>query len=65
MDQRPENRRELKLIRGGLYKNDEIDGPVTRLGLWDQFLPLTNKRLALIFIPKLLLLAMVLYFLLG
>lgn len=54
-------RNKLTLIQGGLEASGP-EGPVTRLGLWNRFRPLTKTQLAWIFIPKFILLATVFYF---
>lgn len=38
-------------------------GPISRLGLWDNFRPLSKRHLLFLFLPKLLLLGTLLYYL--
>lgn len=59
------DRPQLRLIQGGFRAGARPIGPVgpiTRLGLWDNFRPLSTKYLLLLFVPKLLLLGTLLYF---
>ncbi|MCB0417172.1 MAG: hypothetical protein H6617_08985 [Bdellovibrionaceae bacterium] len=56
---RPNNH--LYLVKGGA--RPRVEGPVTRLGLRQNFQPLSKKHITLLFLPKLILLGLILYFL--
>jgi len=54
-------RRKFRVIEGGKKDGVEPEGPINRLGLWTNFKPLSTKHILWLFIPKVTLLAMVLY----
>ncbi|MCB0404428.1 MAG: hypothetical protein KDD51_06550 [Bdellovibrionales bacterium] len=51
----------LYLVKGG--SRPVVEGPVTRLGLRQNFRPISKKHIVLLFLPKLILLGLILYFL--
>ncbi len=56
----------LRLIVGGKSHSESVpeqEGPITRMGLWEKFKPLSKKHIAVLFLPKILLLASLLYLL--
>ncbi len=56
----------LRLIVGGKSHSEPVEklqGPITRMGLWEQFKPLSKKHILVLFLPKLLLLASLIYLL--
>lgn len=56
------------LIPGGLGQDEvdvELQGPVSRLGLWDRFPDTSPKFLAFIIVSKLLLLGSLAYWVYG
>jgi len=57
--------KKLTLLHGGLDRKPVEEGPVSRMGLWEHYKPLSKKQLALIFIPKLVLLATIIYLMLS
>jgi len=57
------NNRRFYVIQGG--PESELEGPATRLGLYERFPKTDRKHLALVLFTKVALLAGMLYFILG